>query len=163
MNPISSSDFRNQNNILFNAKIINGLDNLRDCHITNGEYDGFLSDVGMFDVIDVDHSGSTRHSINTSGFLPVKSHIKTKEPVLELPFGKIKEAAERRDTEVVTQEDAPNLRACDVELTGKMFTGTGRKTNYRSLDQVASEIDPFGAKWAIDVKEGEYILYTPKK
>ena len=69
---------------------MDGMGGLSDLPFTNGEYDGIVGDVGHFDVIDIDNNGRTARNLNVSGFLPVRTKITTREPVLEMSLKKLK-------------------------------------------------------------------------
>jgi hypothetical protein len=162
MQSISSSQFKQDNNIIFKAKIIKNLD--IEGHITNGEMASWSNQLESKDTIDINGNGMIDRTFETAGIPLISLHsiIKTEEPTLGIPLQKIKDAAERRHTEIVTEDDIPDMTAHNLILEGHIFYGNSREIKERTLKDVAREIDPFPNKWAIDVKAEEFLLYTPK-
>lgn len=160
MNPISSSDFKNNNQILFQTKIMQnvGWDFTANCGATHYR-------VGEFDVIDLNKNNKADSQYEKTGFTTYRQ--KFTEPSLVNDFTQLANYAKRYGAEVITQDDVNDLQ---VE-TGGISSGTTVFTktqliheNPHSISSLVSELEPFekGAKWAIDVASGEFMIYKPK-
>jgi len=145
MQPISSSDFRNNNQILSTAKLG------KMCfgklpHKTEN----------AVDVIDLNGDG-------LCSVTKFKTTIYTKEPVLEPNFSKFETFAKRYNAEVVTQDDIKNVYV--GQAVGGYEKPDFEKKNLRPISTLIPEMEPFekNAKWAIDVKTEEFLIYKPKQ
>lgn len=161
MNPISSSDFRNNNQVVFKSKI------LKECGWTVTANCGASTyRIGSADVIDLNHNDKPDATYQSTGFTTFKKTMT--EPNLANKFSQLEEYGKRYGAEVLTQDDMRDIQVENTSWSGgtTVFTkDTITKENQRPISSLVNELEPFekDAKWAIDLKSQEFLIYTPKQ
>jgi len=167
MQPIKSSDFRSNNQVLFQAKI---LQNQQFSYsIDRGALGYSQVKSGSCDVIDINQDN--RAEFTFGGIPKVWGGVKEtfNEPVLTQSFEEVETYGNRYNTEVVTQDDInlKNLQIEDTTLYGKSDKIENKIVgeNQRSIETLVDKLEPFepNAKWAIDIVNQEFLIYKPKK
>jgi len=160
MNPITSSDFRSKNQVLFQTKIMQnvGWNYTANCGTTHYR-------VGSADVIDLNKNGKADTTYQKTGWTTFRKTIQ--EPNLKQDYAKLEEYAKRNSAEVVTQGDVSDLLIENTVLDDgtTVFTQpTLSSQNTRSISTLVQELEPFekDAKWAIDMTTQEFLIYKPK-
>jgi hypothetical protein len=160
MNPINSSDFRSKNQVLFQTKILQN----QKYGLTAGCGGSYT--VGNFDVIDLKQNNKFDWTFNHTGGMFSSAYKGTpQEPSFKEDYDKLKAYAERYKAEVITQDDVSGLLIQDLALEGDRSHDTLIPNNTRQISTLVSELEPFekDAKWAIDVKSNEFLVYKPKE
>ena len=159
MSSINAESFRSNNRILFSTKIVHDHMNwkspkgTRETHTNEGDY----IDLNKNDAID------RKQFAGEVGWFNYQYCGKMLEPSLAVPLSTLKSAAQERNTEIITQDDANDFgvtyQAFDTERRGDREFVYDRK----NLGDFARELAPLDqdAKWAIDLKNDEFIIFKP--
>jgi hypothetical protein len=164
---ISSADFRRDNQILFQTKIVHqgwDKDHISKCLDIDKDSPALQSEFKDADVIDINKDGRGNTSENY-GIL--QSDMFFTEPVLADGYENIKKAAEQRGDEVVTRETAGDVKMKDqgVIVSEGFYQSIHASESYiRSLDNLVHDLAPKeeNAKWAIDTTTQEFMIFKPK-
>lgn len=154
---ITAADFRQQNKVLFSA----GIYSMKPIPAeVSGEEVELFKDTFL---IDLNRDGKPEFTAEES-FNRVKMQVT--EPCFVTSYPSIQELARTEKTEVLTQGD---VRSVKVESfgydLGKWAWSSDHKLiqeNRRTLAEVIDEAGAFPkeARWAIDTKNGEFLIYT---
>ena len=155
---ITSSQFRQDNNILFRANIDMFTDN--DIFEQGGSYPVWTSDR----FIDSNQNGQMDIEVDKKLFKTITS---LKDPVPAGEFRGLMKSKEKPDgTEVLTMDNYRELFVEDQTCVSGNLTGKSQlsTSNRRSLTQLTREIVPGNpeSKWAIDFKRNEFLIFEPK-
>ncbi len=153
---ISSAKFREQNQVLYSAKIVPT---------------EIKTDVGVVrgDVIDLNHNDKADTEYQ-SRFLGLHARVVCKEPALSVPYAKIAEHAKAHETEVLTENDI-DVKLKDLGATGTNFIlGEAYNLvdeNLRSPSTLVNDdVLPLeknkDVKWGIDTATSEFVLFRPR-
>ncbi len=155
---ITSADFRQQNKVLFTAGIyeMKGI----PAEVSGESVELFKDTV----IIDMNQDGKPEFIADESFNRVI---MKVTEPCFVTSYPSIQELAAKEKTDILTQNDvrSPKVESFGYDL-GKWAWSSDHKLiqeNRRTLDTLVDEAGAFPkeAKWAIDVKKGEFLVYTP--
>ena len=159
---LTSTNFRKNNNILFNTRIKKGSLETARPGITG------LTGRNNADVIDINQNGiadiESRNGIFTGDYI-------FKEPVLDFGYStsmalsSVKDYARSKETEVLTQDSSKDIDVKEYGVHAGLLNGHKIENNVRSIRSLVDQITPDNknAKWAIDVEREEFIIYEPGK
>lgn len=160
----TSAEFRQQNHILFSAKI------LRDVQVKEDFSAGWGAPLAtpVADVLDLNGNGQVDAVVDDGkdNFERNAQHtIVLNEPALHAPNMKQLAAyAASKGAQVLTQDDLPHaVFIADLSAHGgEEGPAVGAESNVRPIDVLVSEREPFtaGAKFAIDLSTSEFLIYT---
>ncbi|MHC9544713.1 MAG: hypothetical protein AB9903_34800 [Vulcanimicrobiota bacterium] len=167
MKPLTSAEFRNSNQIIFQTKVME-----HNKLLAHDVYGGVMACKGDVDVIDLDKNGIASTECRNRDLIGLMFCKKFTEPSLVPEHGmdKIKEYALRNNTQIITQDDInePLIETAGINVRPSVFTdgATLIHENQRPLGTLVKQIAPLdqGAKWAFDVsgEAGQFIVYSPK-
>lgn len=156
MNPITSSEFRNNNQILHTTRILQGAQFGYVRGSCSSHQVSYQVNVG--DVVDMNNNGQPDYTFEKVGWLHFKET--GTEPVLTHDFNQVKEYALQHKSEVLTQDDIKLLVDTPLVVDGHAAVAN----NPRPIGTLVDQLEPFepNAKWAVDVTTGEFLVYKPK-
>lgn len=152
MNPITSSAFREGNQILFQTRILH--DNWES------RYYGKPEIIAENDIIDLNRDNKVRTSWESTGFTSFNQRFT--EPCLVNSMEQLTDSAKKYGTEVITQEDVSDLKIEDGGYSTKIHGFMHE--NQRSISTLVNKLAPLekDAKWAIDLTSKEFLIYQQK-
>ncbi|MCL5774061.1 MAG: hypothetical protein M1536_06735 [Firmicutes bacterium] len=165
----SSEEFRNENQILFSAKVIH-------------ENYGFLrsNPFGGRDIIDLNNNGKADRGMIINDY-PDGTTPYIKEPALAQSYDDIKNLGLNNKTEVLTQDDIKKESLTDIQVENlvqgdglPIFLSSGEPTGFcrdviendkRSISSLIDEVGvkAINPKWGFDLTKDEFLIYEPKK
>ncbi|MHC9539947.1 MAG: hypothetical protein AB9903_10545 [Vulcanimicrobiota bacterium] len=165
---ITSSEFRSRYEILDRASILPG------SHFElNFSCSGKVEKYGSADVIDLNNNGSA--DIESADLGGNRSKDTMVEPDLAAGYRLLSKYASAKRSEIIVQDDTDELLKAGLNADVQNTTlhskvgFFGRKDevvaeNRRSIEALVKEIEPFDkeAKWAIDCKTQEFLIYRPR-
>ncbi len=172
MNNITSAEFNRQNNVIFRAKIGKLLDSMKGpAKLTGKDIDKLKYDGFDLDYIDVNSNGRADFNASQSEYVTRITYFDVTEPILSKPYQPFKEAAERRNIEILKSDKLSDLEVNGLYLSTKRPSSLKDRALFgvyskdsRPLSEAVKDIDPLaGNNWAIDVTRDEFVIYEPKK
>lgn len=167
---LTSTDFRDSNNILLEASII------RRSTAKCGTWP--VQPAEFQDVIDLNGNGAVDIYTKTEKphYAVVVAEIHSKEPSMVLDYAAAKRWAKEHDTEVITDQDIkdPGTQKLFQRYVFNAVDGDYEKVDWQgatekdgSLQKIVDDVvagsqgNP-DAHWAIDVNQNKFLVYTKK-